>query len=147
MKGQVFTMDLFIAYSIFLVMMLLISAMGLWVSNTIREKDLTDAMGARAIAGLDYLCYSDNYTYAPYKLNVSAVDGFFAQGDSAIRNELGPGWEYSLKLLWLNGTEALSAGSMDYSADKVMAYSRMVYYGGEPAKLVMSVWVAKEALP
>ena len=143
MKGQVFTMDLFIAYSIFLVIMLLISAMGLWVSGTIREKDLTDAMSARAVAGLDYLCYSGEYTYAPYYLNKTAVDGFFAQGDSAIRSELGPGWNYSIRMQRLNGTDIASAGSYNYGAEKIMAFSRIAYYGGEPVKLIMAVWLPR----
>ena len=146
MRGQVFTMDLFVAYGVFLVIMLLISAMGLWVSTTIREKDLTDAMSSKAIAGLDYLCYSGNYSYAPYQLNKTAVDGFFSQGDSIIRNELGPGWDYSMKLLWLNGTEIEAAGSYDHSADKIMSFSRLVDYDGVPAKLVMSIWMETEVL-
>jgi len=139
-------MDLFIAYGIFLVIMLLISAMGLWVSSTIKEKDLTDAMSAKAIAGLDYLCYSDGYTYAPYYMDKGAVDGFFAQGDAAIRSEIGPGWNYSIKMQWLNGTEIASAGSIDYSADKIMSFSRIAYYDGQPVKLVMSVWLPRRAM-
>ncbi len=147
MRGQVFTMDLIAAYGIFMVMMLAISMMAVWVSTTMREKDLTDEMSAKAIAGLDYLCYSDEYTYAPYCLNKTAVQQFFAQGDSAIRSELGPGWNYSLKLLWLNGTEALGAGSYSYGAEKVMSFSRAVDYGGTPAKLVMAIWAQREVLP
>lgn len=144
MRGQVFTLDMFAAYAIFLVMMLMITFISLWVSDAILTKDKTDGMSVQAIAALDHLCYGNEYTGAPYLMDVDAIDGFFAAGTEAVRSELRPGWNYSLKLMWPNGTLIHSAGEYDYQGANIIAYSRVVSYNDENAKLVMAVWEEKE---
>ncbi|MFC2174495.1 hypothetical protein ACFLQ2_01365 [archaeon] len=139
-KGQAFTMDLFVAYTVFMIVMLVITLMSLWVGSAIHEKEEVDAMSLRAIAGLDYLCYSDNFTDEPYKLKTPEVQWFFSQSDDAVRDALRPGWNYSLELNWLNGTTLLSAGGYMSKADRVVSFERLVYYNDNRAKLIMSVW-------
>ena len=140
MKGQAFTMDLFVAYTVFMILMLIVTTMSLWVAGTITAKESVDAMSLRAIAGLDYLCYGDNFTDEPYKLKTGEVQWFFGQSDGEIRDALHPGWNYSLKLTWLNGTTVLSAGGEMAKADTVVSFERVVYYDNNRGKLLMSIW-------
>ena len=140
MKGQIFTMDLFAAYGVFLIILLIITAMAFSTANMIVNRDKYDEMGARAIAGLDYLCYGDNFTYEPYKLKTEPVQWFFGQGSDYVYNTLKPGWNYSLQIVWANETAALSAGSKNSRAGTSISFERVVYYQGQQAKAVMVVW-------
>lgn len=140
MKGQVFTMDLFTAYAIFMVMLLAISMMAFWVSSTILSKERTDDFSMGSVSALDYLCYGDDYTDAPYLMDKTAIDAFFAQSADDVRDELKPGWNYTLKLEWINGTGIHTVGDTDYTADDVISYHRYVYYNGDAAELIMMIW-------
>ncbi|MCK4327104.1 MAG: hypothetical protein KAW41_01370 [Candidatus Diapherotrites archaeon] len=140
MRGQVFTIDLFTAYTVFMIVMLVITLMALWVGSAIQAKEKVDSMSLRAIAGLDYLCYGDNFTEEPYKLEKGPVDWFFSQSNAEVRDTLRPGWNYSLKLNMLNGTTMLSAGGELAKADTVVSFERLVYYNNTRSKLLMSIW-------
>ena len=144
MRGQAFTLDLFAAFGVFLVMLLLILVMSLWVADAIVTKEKADSMGSRAMAALDYLCYGEEYTTAPYMLDGDAIDAFFAQADEEVAAELRPRWEYSLKLQWLNGTDIHVAGAEDPRAANVIAYGRIVNYRGNSTRLIMGLWEERE---
>jgi len=140
MKGQIFTMDLFAAYGVFLIILMIITAMAFSVANMIVNRDKYDEMGARAIAGLDYICYGDNFTYEPYKLKTAPVQWFFGQGSDYVYNTIKPGWNYSLRIVLANGTDALAVGSLSPTASTSISFERLVYYQGQQAKAVMTVW-------
>ena len=142
-KGQVFAMDLVSAYGIFMLIMIFITTMSVWVAVTITEKEEVDAMSARAIAGLDYVCYGDGFADGPYNLRKAPVDTFFGLGTQGVREALNPVWNYSLELYRLDGTVVHSVGEDAPGGATEVRYNRLVYYDGDRAKLEMGVWVER----
>ncbi len=142
-KGQIFAMDFFIAYVIFLLVMLFMTATMLSIAGSMNNKIKIDDMTKRSLSGLDYLCYGENFSYEPYHLKKDSIDWFFSQTDEEISNTLLPGWNYSLKLNDINGANIHTAGSQSFTADQSLSFERVVYYNEERGKLVMAIWDEK----
>lgn len=143
MRGQMFTLDLFAAYGVFMLIMLFILALSSWVAIGMVQRESTDSMMREAMTAADYLTYNGVYTTRPYELNNSSINAFFGQTSEAIADELQLSRNFSIKIIQLNsGQVRKSAGAEGTKPTMAVSLERRVIYSNQPAKLVVMLWRA-----
>jgi len=141
-KGQIFTMDLFLAYSLFMILMLLLFVFSANIVYLMEAREFNDRIQQRIIYAEDYLVYSEKYNTEPYLFNATAIDAFFAQNDTQIRDELQfQEMNYSIQVIQLNGgVVKLEAGSVPDREETAVSLQRFVMYQSQKSKLVVTLW-------
>lgn len=141
-RGQVFTIDLFNAYGVFLLIMMLMMFMGLWVAGSLYDAEKNDEMHLRAMYAMDYMVYNDNLTYEPYHFRKADIDAFFSQGETGIRDTFKFGnYNYSMKVIQINGdVTKLEAGNESDSPKRAVALQRIARYDNQNAWVRVVIW-------
>jgi hypothetical protein len=138
--GQIFTLDIFSAFGIFMLIMFLILIVSTWAALTAREIQLRDSMTREALAASDVLVYSPNYTTSPYRLNSTAMTAFTTMG-GGVAGVLKFSNNFSIKVVRLNDSSVIhSVGTEPRSARTVVAVERRAYYNDTDVKLIVTVW-------
>jgi hypothetical protein len=142
MRGQMFTLDLFAAYGVFMLMMLFILALSSWLVIGMVQRESTDGMMREAITAADYIVYGP-YAAGPYDLDKPAIDALFAKSDDAIADELQLSRNFSIKVIQINGgVVKLEAGAEPTKPEMAIGLERRVRYQSQNAKLVVMLWQA-----
>ncbi|MCD6522576.1 MAG: hypothetical protein J7K68_02420 [Candidatus Diapherotrites archaeon] len=141
-RGQLFTLDLFNAYAIFLVVMLIITLLIASVFSMSASKQQYDELLKVVLHAEDYLTYSSDLNDVPYKFNKEKIDTFLALPDDTLRDKLGIyGYNYSIKITQIVGnTVRAEAGTDTNDYDMAVSLSRVVMYDNTECLLVVKVW-------
>jgi len=141
-KGQVFTIDLFNAYAIFMVVLLVLSILISQMFITMVNEKEYDEVQLAIINAQDYLCMSEKFTQMPYDFDEQEIGAFFAQTEDEIKGELNfERYNYSVKVVQINGNVVqLEAGEDAQDYDRASILTRIVRYKEQDHRLVVKLW-------
>ncbi|MBN3037105.1 MAG: hypothetical protein JW834_01525 [Candidatus Diapherotrites archaeon] len=139
-RGQALTTDFFMAYALFLVLMMIITAFSLFVSTSIRRADDSEALHYRISSIADHITYG-NLTTSPYALDRQRADEFFSKTEWNAQEEFHVhDYNCTIRVLWPNRSVMKSIGSLPRTQNATHSQQRYVSYGGDEGVLEVMLW-------
>jgi hypothetical protein len=144
-RGQAFTMDLFSALTIFLIVMFLVLLFAGWIVAMQAFNDRLFKLEGQVITAEDYITLSGDTASSPYVLNKAAVGTLFGKSQSDIITQFSfTAANYSMKIIRLNDSATvLSSGYNSTQSEYSVAIDRFVVYDGQPSVLRVEAWQPK----
>ena len=140
-KGQAFTADLFTAYTIFVIILLMIMGVAVWVANTLHEIEENDKMQRLAISAADYMVYSSNFTTEPYVFNKTRIDSFLSKSEGELSSIFHfENYNYTIRIEQVNRAGLIQAGNSTTEPEKAIVAERIVRYNNQNSRLVVTLW-------
>ncbi len=146
-KGQVYTMDLFAALSVFMLIMFMVMSFAGWLATMKEFNRQMFELERQVITAEDYITLGDEMSDEPYVLNKAAVDGLFAMSPADIIARFRfTATNYSMKLIRLNDSKpVLSSGYNSTASKSSVSIQRFAVYDNEIHALRLELWEPKDS--